>query len=174
MNSNLDEVAERLVDVLGHLPVLHIFEKSPVDAWANTEGVYITRGMIRLATIDELAFVIAHEIVHVDDDHAGKTVESYNQLNATTLASLKKTKGFFSKLIKTVVIMGAAEIAISAERRQQEYVADRKAQEILKEAGFDPYAGISLFRKLGAHSGGGIFGSHPETSERIKRMRNFR
>ena len=95
-------------------------------------------------------------------DFVGDVLSVFGQADAPTENTLKKWVGY---------------TALPKYSRNQEYEADTKAVEILRELGHDePEKEFSealqaLLDKYG-NLGGGFFDSHPSTTERIQRLRS--
>ena len=67
-NAQVEDVYQRLFvnSGLGQKPPLHIANTSMVNAWTDGEDVTITTGILKkMANVDEIAMVLAHELGHV-------------------------------------------------------------------------------------------------------------
>ena len=141
-------------------------------------GVYVGEGLLDLVTSeDELAFVIGHEIEHVDHYHCAERVQIEAQLRHLNLD-----------------IVGAIlQIPITAweagYNKDEELEADREGIRLAVLAGYSPYGAVSLFdeyaklhreyvihaqspeeefSELAIQSLQGYFRSHPLPSERLQ------
>lgn len=137
--------------------------------------VYATRGLMDGLTDDELAFVIGHEMGHVDYRH------SVNQLEANQARRLGITAAVIvlsgGKVNDTAMMAAEAVSGVMSNKHSQgdENESDRYGLSLMARAGYDPVFALSTLEKLGAQSSGGtpgflntLMGSHPLTQERIK------
>lgn len=140
-------------------------EDSVANAFALPGGhIYINTGLISLTqSDDEIAIVLGHEVSHTDLRHTSPN------------------------LIRSVLSMGYASY--------QEFDADEAGVLLAARAGFNPRAAISLFQRMQAQqpapikmpnprspveetgeavmeSLGTVWQSHPNTSERVRRVSN--
>jgi predicted Zn-dependent protease len=95
-------------------------------------------------------------------DFVGDVLSIFGQADAPTENTLKKWVGY---------------TALPKYNRNQEFAADAKAVEILRELGCDKpenQLGDALQVLLDKYGnlGGGFFDSHPSTTERIQRLRS--
>lgn len=116
-----------------------------INAFAAPGGfVFITTGMLDfLKNEDELAFVLAHEIAHIEFDHG---------LNA-----IKQNEGakLFSKGTEAMNMEGANQMfdgfldfAENGYSVELEAEADRRGAELVSALGYDVQAGIDVIRRL--------------------------
>ena len=160
-----------------------VVNRPEANAFALPNGnIYVSRGLLALANSeDELAGVLAHEVVHVAARH---TVRSANVAAATSpLRIATGIAGVATGIIAPRVgegIMGLGETATEAflapYSRSQEREADDVGVELAARAGYDP---TGLPRILGAlerdealHRDGpprqSFFDTHPATPERVR------
>jgi predicted Zn-dependent protease len=134
---------------------------SDVNAWTHAGGyIYVTTGLLKFVnTEDELAFCIAHEIGHNENEHCKATVQR----------------------IKTAVNMGASadmvDMATSmyssifaAFNQPQEIESDLAGVYLAYMAGYDPEKALAFFDKLSLNEQPNalekMIRSHPFASER--------
>ena len=182
-----DPVLKRLTDRMAaaldlpRIPV-HIYEVEPVNGLAAPDGrIFITRGFYERyrrgeVSAEELASVIAHELGHVALGHARRRMIDFSGQNA-----LRTALGMvLSRLLPGIgVYLAGLLTSLLAARlsRADEYEADAYATALLEKAGIGAAPQISLFEKLDAMTRGGAapvpawLMSHPQTSERIARIR---
>lgn len=148
-----------------------IEEKSP-NAFAIPGGrIYITTGMLDFArSDDELAAVIAHEIVHSDKNHILRQASRNQKLTIGALLVAVASKGQGAVML----LANLAQVAImNAYSRDFEREADLGALHILQEAGYEPSAAVTVLERLKMEQlkrpyvDPGIFMDHPKTEERI-------
>ncbi|MCL4686493.1 M48 family metalloprotease [Myxococcota bacterium] len=163
-----DEGLQRYVQAVGERVAAHApatgfaYRFQVVDPWTPNAfalpggAIFVSRGLLALTNSeDELANVLAHEIVHVARRHAAA-----QQLVA------KATPFAFGW-------WGAGQIAAYA--RDQERDADETGQRIAAAAGYDPAAMSSLLRgleqeeriQLGASRLPSFLQHHPANTERM-------
>lgn len=166
--------AHRKLDYRFHLiPDAHY-----INAFALPGGhVFIGLGLLRQMTAeDELAFVLGHEIEHIDHYHAVGRVQMEAQLHKLDLDALA----------------AVAQIPMSLWQagysKNEEFEADREGLRIAAAAGYSPQGAIDMLtrflkldRQYVSHAEtpagemdqvvveglAGYFRSHPETSERL-------
>jgi predicted Zn-dependent protease len=142
------------------------------NAFAIPGGfIYINSGLAETATDDELACVIAHEIVHVAARHSVKHLQAslgYQILISVALGGENQaTARQISNMIFNLSEMGYS--------RGDETLADMVGVKYAYLAGFDPNGMISFFKKLKAEvvkRGQSlpieILSSHPNLDRRIQ------
>jgi predicted Zn-dependent protease len=149
-----------------------VVEDAAINAASGGNGeFYITTGLLNQASDDQLRGVLAHEIAHEDLGHPAKA-----QVLSTGL-------GLGAALLEKV-FPGSSSVAPIAGTliaghytRPMEIEADRHAVKLLQRAGYSKETMINtlawLLRRNG-DSGGGMFATHPATSERIQALRSLR
>jgi len=116
-------------------------------------------------TDDEIAVVMGHEIAHALREHAREQIAKNGLTNAGALILSSVVGGSAGSLIKTGV--GLLSLKYS---RDDESDADLVGLELAARAGFDPRAGITLWRKMSAASKGAPMewlSTHPAGATRI-------
>jgi beta-barrel assembly-enhancing protease len=149
-----------------------IVKDKTLNAFATPGGfVYIHSGLMREATDDELAGVIAHEIGHIAARHSIKrlqTVMGYQLLMGVALGMSNSTATIGQAMD---VVFGLVNLGYA---RGDEYLADKLAVKYAHKAGFNPRGMVSFFEKLKAEGKGGgqlvFLSSHPPIEERITRV----
>ena len=156
------------------------------NAFALPNGnIYISRGLLALTNSeDELAGVLAHEVVHVAARH---TVRSANVAVATSpLRIVTGIAGLAAGIIAPRVgegIMGLGETATEAFMapygRSQEREADDVGVDLAARAGYDPTGLPSVLQTLEREEAlrkngparPSFFDTHPATPERVRETR---
>ena len=158
-----------------HLQFGVIQEKTP-NAFTLPGGtIYVHTGILdRVATDDELASVIAHEIGHVAARHVAKHLQA--DLGFTAALQLARAIGVGPESAR--VADSVYDLFSRGFSRQDELEADRLAIRYLQRAGYNPWALVSFFEKLQAEEPTGPLdhapvwqSTHPLTSERITRAK---
>ena len=132
---------------------------------------YVTTGLLRRATDDQLRGVMAHEIAHQDLGHLAKAQVLGAGLNigAALLAQLFPGTGAITPIAGTLLARSYG--------RSEEYAADRHALEILRRAGYPKETMVdtlSWLRQVSGSGGGGFLSTHPALDERISALRRSR
>jgi len=149
-----------------------------MNAFALPGGhVFIGQGLLdQMTSEDELAFVLGHEIEHIDHYHAVERVQIEAQLNKLNLD----------------VVAAVAQIPISLWQagysKEQEFEADREGLRIASAAGYSPQGAVNMLARwtklrseyvihaetptdelsqLAIEGLGGYFRTHPLPSERL-------
>ena len=177
MQERVNRIGQRLAAVSGRTEIAYSFKvlnHSEVNALACPGGfIYVFKGLIDYMPSDtELAGVLGHEVGHVAKKH---TVNSIEKQLWTTLALIVATGGRGG-----MSLIGAAQQALFAGySRTDERGADKEGFYNTVNAGFNPYAMLITANKLEdlAEQGGGasygLFSSHPEPVERVKRIQKY-
>lgn len=151
-----------------------ILDSNAINAFAAPGGyVHITRGALAAVRHEsELAGVLGHEIAHVTEKHTLKGLQKMKGLElAEGETSLRSNSVFFQK-----VVAKATEAVLQGFGRAEELEADQAGIRLAAKCGYDP-SGLSSFLETlkaqneGASSRAGLFASHPETDERIQKLK---
>jgi len=153
-----------------------------IDAFALPGGhVFVGKGLLdQMTSEDELAFVLGHEIEHIDHYHAVERVQIEAQL----------------KNLNLDLVAAAAQIPISLWQagysKQEEFEADREGLRIANAAGYSAQGAVNLLDRwahlhneyvthaetppealsqLAIDGLNGYFRSHPLPSERLAQVR---
>jgi beta-barrel assembly-enhancing protease len=150
-----------------------ILDTPSVNAMAFPGGiVVVTRGLYaRLASEDELAAVLAHEIAHVNRRHQWKVIQ---QQKLIALAGDAVTRGDPGRSVKLVADLGTKLIARGLDKAS-EFEADRDGVVIAARAGYDSSALIAVMERLKALKTGEadtalLFSTHPSPGARIEAL----
>ena len=169
----VDRIGQRLAAVCGRNEISYSFKVlncDEVNALACPGGfIYVFRGLLDYMPTDaELAAVLGHEVGHVAKKH---TVNAIEKQMWTTLLLAVATRGQGLGLVQ------AAQAALFAGySRTDERGADKEGVNNTIKAGFNPYAMLVTVQKLddlskqGGGASYGLFSSHPEPEERVKRV----
>lgn len=172
LQERVNRIGQSLVKVSDRQDLDYSFKvlnSDEVNAMACPGGfVYVFKGLIDYMPTDaELAGVLGHEVTHVVKKH---TVHQIEKQLLTTLAFAIVTKGDLG-------LAGLATQALSAGySRTDERGADKGGFGLCVAAGYNPYSMVLTINKLEdlaqerGNPGYGIFSSHPEPEERLKRV----
>jgi predicted Zn-dependent protease len=162
-------------DLPWHFAVL---DTDGVNAFATPGGyVFITRGMLlRMRDEAELAGVLAHEVSHVVEKHALKTMRKGKLagLAGDALGNYAEKKG---KEDFTKIVSAGTEIYARGLDKEDEYAADRAGVVIATRAGYDPYGLPSVLQTLASINPKDdavalMFKTHPDSGKRLELVSN--
>jgi predicted Zn-dependent protease len=114
-----------------------IADANMINAFALPGGhVFVGQGLLdQMTSEDELAFVLGHEIEHIDHYHAVERVQIEAQL----------------KNLNLDIVAAVAQIPMSLWQvgysKQQEFEADREGLRIAAAAGYSPQGAINLLER---------------------------
>jgi predicted Zn-dependent protease len=150
---------------------VNLIASSQINAFCMPGGkIAFYTGILRTLklTDDEVAMVMGHEIAHALREHA-RAQAGKNTLTRLGAVGLSiATGGKYDGLVNT----GASLLSLTYSR-SDETDADLVGLDIAARAGYDPRAGITLWRKMGAASKGAPpqwLSTHPSGPSRIKEM----
>jgi predicted Zn-dependent protease len=149
-----------------------IINQSEINA-ANAGNCefYVTMGLLRRASDDQLRGVLAHEVAHQDLGHVAKAqvVGAGISIGAALLEQLVPGSSAIAPLAGTLIARGYG--------RSEEYAADKHGVEILRRAGYAKETmldALTWIRRVSGDSGGGFLSTHPALDERIAAIQRFR
>lgn len=178
MVGRLNRISQRLLANARRRDLPWRFKVINVDAFnaAAFPGgfIYATKGLMQGLNDEELAFVIGHEIGHVDYRHSVKQLESA-QMRRIGLIAIAAGAGGGNVDQATASLVGLADGVIGSQHSQaDESQSDRYGMRMMALAGYDPAFALSGLQKLASQSSGGtpgflntLVGSHPLPKERV-------
>lgn len=149
-------------------------DKKSLNAFALPGGfVFVTRPYYEKLTVDELAFVVGHEMTHIDKKHSEQSVKRARTAQiANLLASLLASKAG-NRALGQAADLGA-NAYYTKYSRKLEREADLGGFTLTKRAGFNPNAAVTALSKLGKDKSdpitANIFATHPILSSREDRL----
>ncbi|SMC21773.1 Putative Zn-dependent protease, contains TPR repeats [Desulfacinum hydrothermale DSM 13146] len=153
----VQSVGQRVVKSLGatHYDYrFFVIDDGTPNAFAIPGGyVFLFRGIIELMDSEaELASIICHEVAHVQARHVKKMLEKGRVLNIAAMAgalagAFLGLQGDAAQAIAVGSMAGAKSLALKFSRENEEE-ADRLGFRYLCAAGYDPYAMVSIMRKM--------------------------
>ncbi len=166
-------VADALLRSLGENPrawEVVVFNNKAANAFAmpgRKIGVY--NGLLKVArNQDQLATVLAHEIGHVQANHANERI-SRNMLMQGGLAAVDALAGPSRQTLQ-MLGMGAQYGIMLPYNRSQESEADLIGLQLMAGAGFDPGQSIVLWQNMHRANPGGppeFLSTHPSDRTRM-------
>ena len=148
-------------------------DRKTVNAFALPGGqVFVTEALLGLLTReDELAGVLGHEVGHVLARHSAEQMAK-QQLTQNLIGAVAVGSGSYDTAQLAQLAGGLINMKYG---RDDELEADRLGLRLMREAGYDPRAMISVMQKLEKASGGGrqpeFASTHPSPANRIERIK---
>ncbi len=157
---------------------IKIIDREGPNAFAFPGGfIYLTADLFdHIHSDDELAAIIAHEMGHIIHQHSIKQMQDNRKLKLVELFAILLTGdpaiGLLSELT-TITILNSYS-------REYEEEADFTALELLnKSSKYSPVGLLTYFERISSERflkptvNMGIFQTHPEMKERIRRVQQF-
>ena len=149
-----------------------VLDTDAVNAFAAPHGyVHITRGALALMKDEaELAGVLAHEIIHVSEEH---TIDALKKNTLKSAAAAEVASG--NAMIEFLANAAYNNILDNAYSRGDESAADGMGIALISKAGYAPQ-GLGNFlttladRNKSATEKRGLFSSHPEMQARQEKL----
>lgn len=178
LRSFLDDIQSRLADRVSNR--LHRFEVTPTQetqptAFALPGGfIFVARSLVELCDhdLDELGFVVAHEMAHVVRRHAISRMLGQTAMSAAALAS--PARGTLAPWVRKVGVQWLER----AYSREQEFEADELGGMLMRAADFDPSGSIRALRRFeGLDTAtdslglGAYLSTHPPVPDRVARLK---
>jgi beta-barrel assembly-enhancing protease len=149
-----------------------VLDTDAVNAFAAPGGfVHVTKGALAMMQSEaELAGVLGHELIHVTEKH---TIGELKKTAAAGLAVDATGKG--GSKITEAVVGRMQDVLLKGFGRKEEMESDTKGLALASKAGYAPGGLAAFLQKLAARNNNsnekaGLFASHPETTERIKKL----
>lgn len=146
-------------------------KSSIVNAFALPGGhiVVYTALLKELQTYPELAALLSHEFIHINNRHATRTI--CRQLGSRVFLSLLLGR---SNAVTSIMVDQADNLKSLSYSRKLETEADLEGLSLLKERKIDPRGFIFLFQHLKtsgtAHEPPELLASHPDINGRITQI----
>jgi predicted Zn-dependent protease len=151
-----------------------VLDTDGVNAFAAPGGyVHITRGALALIKNEaELAGVLAHETTHVAHKHTVNAIRKNKAVSIGANETLANRSEFLSKIADKTYEM----VLENAFDRGDELDADATGVALAQKAGYAPAALADFLARLDERNKNqpaknGLFASHPETKERIDKVK---
>jgi hypothetical protein len=136
--------------------------------------IFFTTGMLELLHSDaEIAAVLAHEMIHVDQRHGMKMAAQANKLSLAALAVILASGGALAPAILAQVTQVALVSGYTIEFEKE---ADSKGLDVLIAAGYPPAAMVTVMEGFMHEEmkqpirDYGIYMNHPESIDRVKSL----
>jgi predicted Zn-dependent protease len=160
---------------------LVLLDTDEFNAFATSGGhILITRGLAdSVKSEDELAAVIAHEIGHVQNGDAIKSIKANRWTNVVTGVATSAVSALDEKAGADLTNMVDDTITTMVNNgfsKSQEYDADKAAVSILAATGYNPNAIIEMLKRIQEREPkdksklSGMYKTHPAAQDRIKEV----
>ncbi|TLD87787.1 M48 family metallopeptidase [Helicobacter sp. MIT 05-5294] len=159
----------------------YLLEDAQVNAFCLPGGkVFVYTGIMPLvASDDELAVILSHEIAHTILRHGAErmSMQTLQQIGGGLLGLVIGSQApEFSNLFNQAYSMGSNVGIMLPFSRSHELEADRAGIILMQKAGYNPQAAISFWQKMSANSGGSssdFLSTHPSDSKRITEIQKI-
>lgn len=180
----VEEVGRRIAAVVaGDVPNAQwefvLFASDDINAFALPGGkVGVYEGLMNVATTpDELAVVMGHEVAHVVARHGAERVSQQMAVGiaGTALAvGVRNMSNEDQALILGLYGAGATLGVMLPYSRTHESEADELGLRYMAQAGYDPRAAVTFWRKMQRAKGNGgppeFLSTHPSDDTRIRNL----
>lgn len=151
---------------------IKLLPSEELNAATNGSSIVYSEGLWDLlVTDDQKAFVLAHELAHIQLNHIPKTTArrvGYTLIQRLLAAKFANSSPFWQQASQ--LGLGLTELKFS---RSHEYGADDLGLSLMENAGYDPRAAVEVFNLFEKHSPDGtpeFLRSHPLSKSRIERL----
>lgn len=151
-----------------------LLDSATINAFSAPGGrIFITRGLYQLPLSDqELAGVLAHEIIHVDERHAidiiarGELVGGVSSLAAANSGNFAAYESLVGDATELILVNGFDP--------RTEYEADIGGRNLAAVTGYSPGGLRAVLLRIGGETGApqDTFSTHPSTEDRLQRLPN--
>ncbi len=150
-----------------------VFDTPDVNAWMLPGGKSaVFTGLLRLAeSDDELAIVMGHEVAHAIARHGAERLS-----RAIAAESIATAASEFGEVDPEVIELAAIAYGLVGETafsRNEESEADTIGLLLAAEAGYDPRAALTFWKKMSADADSAppeFLSTHPSDETRVKRL----
>lgn len=155
----------------------YVYQANEINAFATPGGyIYVATGLLKIASDDELASVMSHEVGHIVARHSLKSLQNAQAVGgiADLIGSITGIAGKDAQDLGKMATQILASPILFAYSREQEREADFLGINNLYKAGYNINAMVTMFEKLQkirkTEPGllDSIFSSHPDVDERIE------
>jgi len=157
---------------------VNVLESDQLNAWCMPGGkiAFYTGIINKLKLTDaEIAAIMGHEIAHALREH-GRERASEQTLQQMGLSAISILTGAEAQTMDLASL--ALNVTVTLPNsRTHEVEADRMGVELAARAGYNPYAAVSVWKKMEKQSQSGkppeILSTHPSHKNRIKDLTRY-
>ncbi len=184
-NNRVRRVGQRIARV-AHRPdfrwAYYVIDSPQANAFVLPGGkVFVYKGLFKYAKTDaELATVLSHEIAHALRSHGIQGAE--RQQNAALVGALLQiglgaagVDPNITQTVNTAYSYGATYAYVQPYSREKELEADSIGLMLMAQAGYDPRAAITFWKKFGAQGQRipEFLSTHPDPGHRIANLQRL-
>lgn len=154
-----------------------VVDSKDVNAFALPGGaIFFHTGLLeRLTTVDQIAGILGHEIVHVRKEHwARDYAKTLEQQGLIMIGGL--LLGANSAIMQGASLVETYGLALPRSRKAEEE-SDKIGFEMMVAAGYNPRGMIEVFEMLhkttGKHAPPEFMSTHPSEAGRIKKLETY-
>lgn len=146
-----------------------VIQNDDINAFAAPGGyIFVTSGLYRLLDNEaELAGILGHEMVHINERHYVKLLQQQRALALGQEYLLGKVK---NATVQQLAGSGVELYARSLDK-EAEYACDRLGIQHAARAGYDPFAYLAVLDRIGADTHADqlalLFKTHPHPAARL-------
>ncbi len=177
--NKLQEILARLIPYVSRKEIayrIHLVDDDElINAFSICGGhIFVTTGIMQwVESEDELAFIVGHEISHIDLEHCVRNVKKS--------AAIQSWADFFEVGEYAGVIEQAQTVLATPFGQPDEYASDQMGAYLCKKAAYNPSKGIDFFKKLSAEEDKEevpyqldlLIRTHPYSDQRIVCLDSF-
>jgi metalloendopeptidase OMA1, mitochondrial len=150
-----------------------LIDTPEVNAWMLPGGKSgVNMGLLKVATSDdELAIVMGHEAAHAIARHGGERMS--RAMAVEIAAGILNETGQVNPELVDGVLAGYGALGETAFSRNEEAEADQIGIMIAADAGYDPRAAVTFWKKMSALGGAKppeFLATHPSDEKRASRL----
>ncbi|MEZ4526187.1 MAG: M48 family metalloprotease [Desulfobacterales bacterium] len=180
----VEKIGKKILSVMPDQPFpynFYVIRQDVYNAFAGPAGnVFVNSGlMTAMDTEDELAAILAHEIIHVSARHISQKIERTSKITLASLAGI--VAGIFLGIggageaaqAVTMSSMAAGQTASLSYSRQDEMQADQIGIQYLTAAGYSGEGMLTILKKIrdtdwyGTEQAPSYIMTHPAVGDRI-------
>ena len=157
---------------------VNVIASEELNAWCMPGGkiAFYTGIINKLKLTDaEIAAIMGHEIAHALREH-GRERASEQTLTQAGLSAISIFTGMPS-IAQDMTALAVNVTLTLPNSRTHEVEADRMGVELAARAGYNPFAAVNVWKKMGQESKGGnppeILSTHPTHKNRIKDLNRY-
>ena len=186
MLKRVNTIAQRLIqqtavfraDALDWNWEVNVIDSEELNAFCMPGGkIMVYSGLIEKIALNdnEIAIVIGHEIAHALREHSREQVSQ--AMAAKTAIDIGTSLLGLGSVTSGMASSGYKALVASKFSRNDESESDSIGLELAARAGYDPRAGVTLWEKMIAASGGNapaeFLSSHPAGASRVKQIQSL-